>query len=245
MISLIFPHHDSPENNACLELKRQMLADNTCCPYQLLYVVGTTPDDVYPAWNWLAKRAKYDILLWDNSDIVYAPGWDENIRRHINDADWLCLRLVECGAIGVAGSNIGANFGRTATSFDRPGFEHFCAVDNAGRSSIELDIFGWYSPSAFRKSWFLEKGGLPDKIPFPHDNDADFKVKVFNEGCRFARIGSYAYHFQRQWENLGRKVERELPPPPDVALPEGFEPLRPEAGGGGEGASGRVGEKQS
>ncbi len=209
MISLIFPHLSNPENDAVLELKLRMLRDNTRCAYQVLYVVSTAGncDDVYPAWNWLASRAKYPILLWDNSDIVYAPDWDVAVRQHIDEYDWLCLRLVECGAIGVAGSNIERHFGTTAAKFDRVGFESFAAADAAGRPSCEPDIFGWYSPSAFRKEWFLAKGGFPTAIPFPHQNDEIFKERVTAEGCRFCRVGGYAYHFQRQRENMGLRSD--------------------------------------
>jgi hypothetical protein len=207
MISLIFPHVSNPENDAALDLKLRMLRDNTRCEYQALYLTSTclNPDDVYPAWNWLASRAKYPILLWDNSDIVYATDWDVAIRKYIDDYDWLCLRLVECGAIGVATTNIHKPFGKTAAKFDRAGFESFCATDAAGRHPCEPDTFGWYSPSAFRKEWFLGKGGFPTEESFPYQNDEVFRDRVTAEGCRFCRIGSYAYHFQRQGENLKQR----------------------------------------
>mgnify|MGYP001566252868 CR=1 FL=1 len=206
-ISLIFPHADNPWNNECLALKRRMLVENTRGPYQLLYVSGSTKEDVYPTWNWLAARAKYDIILWDNSDLVYAPGWDEPIQRHINEADWLCLRSVECGVIGVASSNIDRNFGRTPASFDRPAFEAFCVEDAEARTEIEPGLFGWYSPSAFRRQWFLDQGGFDCDLypPFPFPVDIKFREKVTARGCRFAIVGSYAYHFQLARENAGER----------------------------------------
>jgi len=207
MISLILPHKDCPENNAVLELKRRMLHDNTRCDYQLLYVSGTEAKDVYPTWNWLATVAKYDILLWDNSDILYAPGWDVAIRANIDRADWLGLRLIECGAIGVASSNIAADFGRTAASFDRDAFEAFCAHEANRHPEIETG-FAWYSPSAFRRQWFIDMGMFPTEPAFPNPNDSIFRERVEAKGCRFAVVNGYAYHLQRARENMGERPER-------------------------------------
>jgi hypothetical protein len=208
MISIIFPHADNPENNACLALKRCMLEENTTCPYQLLYASGTDAKDVYPTWNYLASIARYPLILWDNSDLTYARGWNERVIAHQNDADWLCLRLVECGAIPVASTNIERDFGRTAATFDRAGFEAFAAEEAKKHPSIEHGKFGWYSPSAFRKDWFLATGGFPTEKPFPHDNDREFRERVTARGCRFAVVNSWAYHAQRARENMGECPER-------------------------------------
>ena len=208
MISIIFPHADNPRNNECLELQRQMLKENTDGPYQLLFTSGTAPDDVYREWNHLAAIAKGSILLWGNSDITYAKNWDAPIRQHINDADWLCLRLVECGAIPVASTNIERDFGRAAATFDRAGFEVFAVEEAAKHPSIEHGKFGWYSPSAFRKEWFLDMGGFPTDPPFPHDNDRIFRERVTARGCRFALLNSYAYHMQRGHIHVGAAPER-------------------------------------
>lgn len=203
MISLIFPHADNRENNETLSLKRRMLEENTTCPYQLLYLSGAQPQDVYKFWNDGFRMAKFDICIWDNSDIVYADRWNEPILKHINDADWLCFRLVECGAIPVADSNIHRDFGRTAATFDRAGFEAFAAEEAKRHLSIEHGKFGWYSPSAFRKDWFLASGGFPTEKPFPHDNDREFRERVTKQGCRFALLpGAVAYHFQFARRNL-------------------------------------------
>lgn len=203
MISIIFPHADNPENNACLALKRKMLEENTTCPYQLLYLNDAQPKDVYRFWRDGFQVARYPLCLWDNSDIVYSRGWNEPIVAHQNDADWLCLRLVECGAIPVAATNIERDFGRTAATFDRAGFEAFAVEEAARHPSIEHGKFGWYAPSAFRTAWLLANlERFPTDPPFPHDNDRIFRERVTARGCRFALLSSYCYHFQFARHNL-------------------------------------------
>ena len=153
------------------------------------------------------RRAKYDLLLWDNSDIVYGPNFMNNIVRHKNDADWLGLELVECGAIPVAESNIQKNFGLTADSFDRYAFEKWVIEYSQSRPSIRPG-FCWYSPSVWKKQWYIKMGGFNTNLSFPYHNDLDFKNKCIESGSSFAVVNSFAYHFQRAHENLNYISER-------------------------------------
>lgn len=206
-ISICFPHVDNPWNTDCLELKKKMLKENTNGEYQLFYMTGTRKEDVYPAWDWLFRRAKYDIILWDNSDITYAKNWDVLIHKYINQTDWLSLRVVECGQIGVAATNIAKNFGITANSFRRQEFEDWCVEDSKSRPEFEHG-WSWYSPSAFRKEWYISTGGFDLSLPpFPNDIDRKWQDKIASQ-TKFDIVNSYAYHFQYQRENTGEKGPR-------------------------------------
>ena len=208
MISIIFPHLINKENNAVLDLKIQMLKDNATYPYEILILADNGRKDlVYESWDWLMRRSKYELVLWDNSDIVYAPNFMDNVIKHKDDADWIGIELVECGAIPVAETNMQKDFGRTSSSFDRKGFEDWVAEYSKDRPSLR-EGFCWYSPSVWKKSWYIQMGGFNTSIPFPYPNDADFRNKCIQAGCRFAVANSFAYHFQRAGENLGEKPER-------------------------------------
>ena len=184
-----------------------MLKENTDGNYELLYISGIIPKDVYPTWNQLAEAAKYDLLLWGNTDLLPAKGWDRLVRKYIKQADWLCCRVVECGQIGVAPTMIKRDFGITAKSFRRQKFEQF--VEEEGKKYPEFERgFIWYCPSIFRKDWFLKMDGFSTDKPFPNPNDILFKEKVEKKGCRFGIVNSWFYHLQRAGENLGQKKER-------------------------------------
>ena len=209
MISIVFPHAMNSENDAVLQLKLKMLEENSTYPYEILMLSNTgRPDLVYESWDWMMRRAKYDLILWDNSDIIYAPKFMDNIIKHKDDADWLGLELVECGAIGVADTNICKDFGRTASSFDRSSFEKWVEEYSSNRLSIR-NGFCWYSPSVWKKSWYIKMGGFDFTKPFPHPNDSEFRDRCIAAGSTFAVVNSFAYHFQRAGENRGEKPERE------------------------------------
>jgi len=208
-ISIIFPHHISEEQNRVLELNLKMIKENTVGEYEVLYLANNGRRDlVYEGWNMLAKVAKYDRLLWHNTDLLLAPGWDAPIYK--SDADWICLRVVECGAIGVDGAMINADFGRMAATFHRDEFESFVKKEGVDKPDFESG-FVWYCPSVLKRDRFLEAGGFNNDPPFPERaHDIDFRLKVEKLGWKFQISNhSWAYHLQRARENTGDKPERE------------------------------------
>lgn len=182
-----------------------MLRENTRNDYELITVVGGDRHIVYPAFNFLIRQARYPIVVMANTDVVFAPGWDDLLVSHIDQGDWFSFRLVECGAIG--SEQIVKDFGQTAETFREQEFYEFAKADGATRPDIE-DGFTWYVPCAWKKDYFLSMGGFGEEQPFPYPNDIDFRIKCEGLGGRFKVINSYAYHFQRAEVNRGEKPER-------------------------------------
>lgn len=209
MISVIFPHAINEENNKILELKLSMLKEHSTYPYEVIYLASSMgrTDLVYEGIDYLIRKSKNELVLWDSTDIVYGPGFMENIVRHKDDADWIGLELVECGAIDVHPNNISMNFGRTSVDFKKKEFENWVIEFSKNRPSIR-NGFCWYSPSVWKKEWYLNQGGFNINLPFPYPNDVEFRERCEKNNTRFAVVNSFAYHFQRAHENLGYKEER-------------------------------------
>lgn len=208
-ISIIMPHLMNPENDRVLELNKQLIKENTCGNYELLYLANSGRKDlVYGGWNMLASIAKYELILFTNSDLFLAPNWDKNIYSIAEIADWISLRVVECGAIPSYHTMISKDFGMTASSFHRKEFEQFVSNESENRP-IHEEGWVWYCPSVFKKNKFLEIGGFNNEPTFPYENDMRFKEKVESKGWKFYISNkSYAYHLQRARENSGEKEER-------------------------------------
>lgn len=213
MISVLIPHKANEWNDACLELTKKMLKENTSNEYELLVEEDTVGGAVYTIWNRMARDAKFPILVWGNSDVVFAPGWDEPVVEHMDSFDYLGFYLVECGMIGVHQNNIHRDFGSLASTFDRSGFEKFAAdivgdrpvtlIDQGRPSDHRVNAgFGWYSPSAMKQDYFLAHGGFGENPPFPHCQDSSFMQKCYLDGMRLARVRTVAYHFQFARENF-------------------------------------------
>lgn len=205
-ISIIMPHAINDENDRVLSLNQKMAKENTRGPYEILYIGNMRrPDLVYKGWNMLVGIAKYDLVLWSNTDLLLAPNWDVNIYQLTELYDWISLRVVECGAIPSAATMISKNFGWTAQGFDRDGFEKFVGEDIAQRP-IHQPGWIWHCPSVLKRNKFLELGGFGETPPFPYDQDNHFKVRAEAAGWKFGVSNhSYAYHLQRARENLGKQ----------------------------------------
>ncbi|MHB8410264.1 MAG: hypothetical protein ACYDHY_19705 [Acidiferrobacterales bacterium] len=185
-----------------------MIKEHTLGQYEILFL-GTTnrKDLVYQGFNILASLAKYEHILFTNTDVLLAKDWDKNI--HNCNADWISFRIVECGAIGSDGTMISKNFGMTAKDFRYNEFETFMKQEYKGRPEYE-DGFVWYMPSVIKKSKFMELGGFETYPPFPQAaHDITFRNKAVQEGWTF-KISNYswAYHLQRARENNHDKPER-------------------------------------
>lgn len=208
-ISIVFPHAINSGNDSVLELNKSMLEKNTKGEYELLYLANMKRTDlVYEGWNILFNIAKYENVLWSNSDLIAGYGWDVPVLHLMEKYDWLSLRVVECGAIGVADTMVCKDFGRTPEAFDSNGFENFIKEESSKYPESQ-DGWVWYCPSIIKKSKFLALGGFNNYPPFPNPNDIDFKKRAQQAGWRFGISNhSWFYHFQRAGENLGEKPER-------------------------------------
>jgi len=207
-ISIVFPHLLNEENDRILDLNLKMIKENTTCPYEVIFLASTfRPELVYTSLDWMMRVAKYDLILWHSTDVVLAHNWNENVLKCADHGDWIGLELIECGLIGVAPTNIKENFGTTAKDFQRDKFEHWVKEYAKDRPACR-EGFGWYSPSVWKKDWYIRTGGFPLEKPFPKSNDQEFKHRI-EEKTTFIIANSYAYHFQRHKENFGLKEERE------------------------------------
>lgn len=201
MISIIIPHAMNEENDKVLALNLQMLKENTTCAYEVLIFSDNSrrKDLVYRSLDWMIRQAKYDLVLWGSTDVVLSPDWNNNVLKYSDLAEWICLQLVECGEIAVHSNNIEKDFGRTAETFDRKGFEEW-SYSYSLINPPYREAFCWYSPSVFRKDWYINSGGFDLSKDFPHHTDKDFIERVEKQ-TKFITVNSYAYHFQRANKN--------------------------------------------
>ena len=203
-ISIVMPHAINEENDRVLSLNQKMLRENTRGEYEILYIGNMKrPDLVYKGWNALFDMAKYELVLWSNTDLLLAPNWDVPIHNLAEIYDWISLRVVECGAIPSFDTMISKNFGWTANTFDRNGFESFVKTDTETRNQHEPG-WVWFCPSILKKSKFNQIGKFGEYPPFPHPQDINLKERAEANGWKFGISNhSYAYHLQRAKENLG------------------------------------------
>jgi len=193
-ISIIVPHLRKSMNDAGLQLNIARLLENTHYSFEL--VVSTEICDPYKIWNEASKVARSKILIFSNTDVIMAKGWDIPFVDNIQDNAILTGYLVEPGNIGVASENIHRDFGKTPYTFRPQEFEDFAAEHAKNVTEVKTER-GWYMPCAVYRDWFNWTGGFDTTLGFPNPNDILFWNKVTsNFGTKLLRVRSYAYHFQ-------------------------------------------------
>jgi hypothetical protein len=196
MISIIIPHKHTPDNDAALELALQSIKKNSYCPDHEI-IVDDDPECPYRVWNRRSERAKYPILVFSNSDVIFAKNWDVNFVKWCGHKQYLSGWLVECGVIPVNSRNVEHNFGKKPSEFQEDEFERF-VVSHSAKCPEMLHEEGWYMPCAISRSDFLEVGGFPTQMGrFPDPLDYHFVAKIKKlPKWEMCRVNSWAYHFQ-------------------------------------------------
>ena len=194
-MTIIIPHLRKSSNDSSLMLNIARLLENTHYSFEL--VIDTeAPKDPYKIWNEAAKVARGKILIFSNTDVIMAKGWDISFVDNIQDNAILTGYLVEPGNIGVASENIHRDFGKTPYTFRPQEFENFAVEHAKNIPEVKMER-GWYMPCAFYRDWFNWTGGFDTTLGFPNPNDILFWNKVTSQlGTKLLRVRSYAYHFQ-------------------------------------------------
>ena len=193
--SILIPHLDTEMNTRALSLAMESIDRHTHRDYEV--VVDTGKECPYRIWNRIVDSAENEILVFSNSDIVFAEGWDLMV-DYVDDHSIVAGYLVEPGSIKVADANIHRDFGREPDSFDVGAFDRFAAAHGNKVPALKLEA-GWHMPCAMTRSFFVKHGRFPvDKGVFPFQPlDAMFRDRAIAGGAVLRRVRSYAYHFQR------------------------------------------------
>lgn len=192
--SVIIPHKRTRENDAALKLAMDSIL--RCYSSCEILIDTQTPADPYTIWNEYARTAKGKVLIFTNSDVVFAPGWDVLFGRYAEVNTIVTGYLVEPGNIPVADVNIQENFGLTPSTFNVRDFSLY-AIKQMERTPTVLTQRAWYMPCAINREWFLYTGGFDTTKPFPHPNDTEYWDRCVKEySTQLLRVNSWAYHFQ-------------------------------------------------
>jgi glycosyltransferase involved in cell wall biosynthesis len=166
--------------NDATESVKQYLHDQ----YIPHYVFENTPahrkewyiNNVYRAWNYAAKMARGDYILFINSDMGFTPNWVENLFKHLDGKNCVASRLVESGKMPSGEPGISKNFGRKARLYDERSFQEFAKKITGNR----LFDGGLYMPLLIKRSDFLAVGGYPEGNVVPGSDP--WKPKIAREG---------------------------------------------------------------
>jgi hypothetical protein len=193
-LSILIPHRPRPSNDKALKLALDSIQRFTDLSYELI-IDTTVPRNPYAIWNEMVHQARGRTLIFTNSDVIFAPGWDE-MAVNCPPNTIVTGYIVEPGNIGVAPVNISRDFGKHPDNFREADFHSFVGKHKAPDLKEER---GWYMPCAMDKLWFRSTEMFPTVHPFPHPSDIDFWEYCKNDlGTKFMRARSYSYHFQNQ-----------------------------------------------
>jgi len=186
-------------------------------------------NNVYRAYNFGARQARGDFVLFINTDMAFSPGWFEALWAGYDGGSAVASRLVEQGKLRTGEYGIEKDFGTSPDTYREQDFLDF--ADHVREPAV-LDG-GLYMPLLMRRSVFLDVGGYPEGNMKPGCDIFEPEFAVLGEPCisgdkvmiqRLASSGiahktacdSVVYHFQE-----GEKdsvPEASAPPGPLVAV---------------------------
>lgn len=199
--TVLIPHLRNPGNDRALELAVSCLLANTEHDFHLL-IDAVHGGNLFQTVNRMFRRAATDCVVFWNSDMFAAPGWDTpmlDLWRPDRYTTIVTNVVVEPRAIGVHPENYERDFGRRPETFQREAFEAWATSSAA----VVPDGVGWKTPYMMSRSAFLSRGGF---IETPiEDTDADgftgADVLFWNawlaDGNEIVRAKSFVYHLQR------------------------------------------------
>jgi len=166
-------------------------------------------NNVYRAWNYGAKMARGDYLLFINSDMAFSPGWFERLFEKLNGQNCVTSRLVESGKLASGEYGISRNFGRSIEGYDEEGFLEY--AKSVSRPVVRDG--GLFMPLFIHRGGFLQVGGYPEGNIVPGSDFLNPSTAKQGEPCvsgdvvlmqKLQTIGiqhqtafdSIVYHFQ-------------------------------------------------
>lgn len=180
-------------------------------------------NNVYRAYNYGAKMAKGDFVMFLNSDMAFSPNWLENAYAHYDGHNCIASQLVqndkfatnEAGFIGVV-----KNLGYHISDYEE---DNFISLTEE-ISEKKLVPGGSFMPLLIKKTDFEKVGGYPEGNIAPESDpfnpvivkkgeplmsgDIAFMKKLTHFGIKhMTALDSLSYHFQ---EGEKQDVEADL-----------------------------------
>lgn len=209
-MTIILPHKRNPLNNDALQVCVDMLVRNTVNDFELL-ISAAVNRPLFPAIDRLFRQAQTDCLVFWNSDMFAAPGWDVAMLALFDYGAIVTNILVEPGAISMDGNNHHHDFGRRVETFRRAEFEAWSQSPEApGTGNNE----GWYAPYMISQKRYLDIGGFDfDPADVRAEDgfnnrplDIDLFLKHKAQGGVVRRAKCYTYHLQR-WSDPAEQTK--------------------------------------
>ena len=115
-------------------------------------------NNVYRAYNFAARKARGDFLVFINSDMAFAPGWLDNLWKAYTGSNCVASRLIESGKLRSGTYGIEKNFGSDFNNFREADFLQYAS----GVAVSMVNDSGLFMPLLVRKDHFNLVGGYPE-----------------------------------------------------------------------------------
>lgn len=201
--TIILPHKRNPGNDAALSICLDMLKANTVSPDFELLISCAVDRPLFPAIDRLFRQAETEYLVFWNSDMFPAPGWDQLMLEKAAYDTIVNPILVEPAVMGIHPDNVEWDFGSRPESFRRADFEAWTV--SAPVPSGE----GFWAPYLLNRQRYLDLGGfdLSGNLTGFVSRDIDFYAKHKANGGKVERVRAYVYHLQRYSEVAEQEKE--------------------------------------
>jgi Glycosyl transferase family 2 len=167
-------------------------------------------NNVYRGYNFGARQAQGDFLVFINSDMGLSPKWLDNLAKYYNGSNCITSRLVESGRLSSGRFGIERNFGTDCHDYHEADFLNYAAII----AKAQVEEGGLFMPLLVKKEDFHSIGGYPEGNIIPGSNIFSPLLAKPGEACisgdlvltqkltarrvkHYTAFDSIIYHFQR------------------------------------------------
>jgi hypothetical protein len=146
------------------------------------------------ACNIVAKKSKFNLILYSHDDMYFLPNWDKIIIEHVNklDTDKFYLSSIMINGDPKLNGHLNLNAGDTIENFD----ENFLLENYKKLDHPDFEGSTW-APHLIHKKLWNKVGGFSEEFSPGAGSDPDLNMKLWNEGVRIFKCISQSrvYHF--------------------------------------------------
>jgi glycosyltransferase involved in cell wall biosynthesis len=169
-----------------------------------LYTYSRSNIGLCSSINRIAKKAKFDLLLYSHDDMYFCPDWDRALKEEVLKIEhkkyYLSGTMIEFNS-----GHIKFNAGENIRSFNEVKL-----INNYASLKFYNHQGSHFAPHLVHKKTWNKVGGFSEEFNPGIASDPDFNMKLWLEGVRiFKGINKFrVYHFSSTTTRKGNRIKK-------------------------------------
>jgi len=160
-------------------------------------------------FNKAAELATKEYICFAHNDMIVAPGWLENIEKHLKPNNVVSYTTIEPPIFNdhQRPGKIIKDYGDEFEGFDNLAFKFYCQEKREEYKNQTSEGISFFM--ALQREQFLKIGGFDNKFNpyFSEDDDLIRRLKLLNLNC-FTSLDSFVYHLVSKTSRFSEEAKQ-------------------------------------